>query len=111
MIVSDIINAVAWAFEVHPRDLIGTARFQFLMRPRFALYTVLHRRGMSLKQTGQVCGGRDHSTVIYGIKRAEHMMERDPEFKSLVDQLTKIKAYRVTLLTEDDDESHSLHTV
>lgn len=111
MIISDLIDAVSYAFCVEKADILGTTRYKHIIKARFALYMVLHSRGMSLKQTGKVCGGRDHATVIHGIAQCKEMMARDPEYKSLIERLTSLKAYRVTLLTEDGDGTRSLHTV
>lgn len=71
-------------FDVHPRDLVSSARFGFLLKPRFAMYKALQLRGWSTPKIGRFIGGRDHSTVCHGIKRAEYHMERDAVYKKWV---------------------------
>jgi hypothetical protein len=36
---------------------------------------------------GAAIGGRDHSTILHGIRRAETFIERDPAFAAMVSKL------------------------
>jgi chromosomal replication initiator protein len=87
-------------FDVHPRDLTGDARFAFLTRPRFALYKALQLRGWSKGEIGRLIGGRDHSTICHGIKRADYLMEVDPDF---ADNVRTLAAMRSGENTEEDN--------
>lgn len=110
MIVSDIIKIISREMRVDVADLISHKKEQFFIRPRFALYLSLHKRGMSMAHIGRTIGGRDHTTVRYGLTRAKYMYERDELFRRAVDKAVAFKTYRVRLLPESDDETHSLHT-
>lgn len=88
---SKIVNECCLMFEIHPRDLLGPAKFSFCTRPRFALYKALHLRGWSAAAIGRFVGGRDHSTVLHGLNRADYMMERDPEFARQVVALAALQ--------------------
>lgn len=90
MLKSDFVNAAAEMFCVHPRDLVGPYRFNFLMLPRFALYKALRMRGWSFPQIGRLLN-RDHSTIIYGVSRADYYMERDPGYAAKVKALAELK--------------------
>lgn len=87
----EIINECAKLFGVHPRDLVGNARFGFLMPARFALYKAFHLRGWSSARIGRNIGGRDHTTVLHGLKRADYIMERDASYARRVERLAAIK--------------------
>lgn len=87
----EIINECARLFDVHPRDLVGDARMGFLMPARFALYKALRLRGWSCSRIGHAVGGRDHSTILHGLKRAEYMMECDPRYAEAVQWLAELK--------------------
>lgn len=91
MIVPDIITNVCKEFDVHKSDLLGNYKFGFLIPPRFALYKILRARGMSLPQIGRWCGGRDHTTIIHGIKRAEYMMEKNKEYCTKIEKAINAK--------------------
>jgi chromosomal replication initiator protein len=45
--------------------------------------------GASLPETGNVFGGKDHSTVIHAIKVIEEKKEKDPELRSRIELLIK----------------------
>lgn len=64
-----IIDAVARAAEIPRQDLIGPRRTDRLAFARFALFKMLQDRGFTLKEIGAACGGRDHSTIIHGLRR------------------------------------------
>lgn len=87
----EIINECARLFDVHPRDLVGNTRFGFLIPARFALYKALRMRAWSTSMIGRAIGGRDHSTILHGLKRAEYMMDRDPHFADAVRHLAEMK--------------------
>ena len=76
-------------------------RFDFLMRPRFAVYKSLRMRGWSYPQIGRMLN-RDHSTIIYGTQRAEYFMERDAEYAARVKALAELKVEYDTGLAEGE---------
>lgn len=86
----EIIIKCSELFKIHPRDLLGRYRFDFIMPARFALYKALRMRGWSYPEIGRKFD-RDHSTVIYGVKRAEYMMLKDAEYAAKVVELAKMK--------------------
>ena len=87
----EIINECARLFGVHQRDIVSDARFGFLIPARFALYKALRLRGWSCAQIGKLVSGRDHSTILHGLKRADYMMERDPSYAAKVLAMVDLK--------------------
>ena len=52
-------------------DLASSRRLAFIVRARHAAFALSREvTGRSLAEIGKFYGGRDHSTVLYGIKRA-----------------------------------------
>jgi len=84
-----IINRCGELFDVHPRDLIGQYRFNFIAEARFALYMSFHLRGWTNAKIGRVVS-RDRSTVFYGLNRARYLMERRPAYTEKVYELAAI---------------------
>lgn len=82
----DQVMIAAKMFSVHPRDLIGPYKFDFLMLPRFALTKALRMRGLSTPKIGKIVN-RDHSSILYHIGQADYFMQRDPEYKKKIHQL------------------------
>ena len=86
--VDSRVGIAADLFKIHPRDLIGPHKYQFLMLPRFALSKALRDNGWTFPAIGRLVN-RDHTTVIYQIERAEYYMERDPAYRNKVKQLAE----------------------
>jgi len=52
-----------------------------------AMFLAREVLGMQLVEIGLAFGGRDHSTVIHSLERAEAMMAESEEFRSRVERL------------------------
>ena len=89
MLKSDFVNAAAEMFCIHPRDLVGPYRYQFLLPARFALSKALRLRGWTLPAIGRLVN-RDHTTIIYQIERADYYMERDAGFAAKIQALVDL---------------------
>jgi len=60
------------------REMIGPCRKRPLVYARFELMARLRQETrLSLHAIGRHCGGRDHSTVVHGIKRHLDRLERE----------------------------------
>jgi chromosomal replication initiator protein len=44
---------------------------------------------LSLKSIGNAVGGKDHATVLNGLKRVEEKLNEDASFKTTVDTIIK----------------------
>lgn len=84
-----IVNRCCELFDVHPRDLLGDARFNFLTTPRFAMYKALSMRGWSNARIGRFMG-RDPKTVGYGLIRATDIMSRSPEYTDKINAIAQM---------------------
>ncbi len=71
--MNDILDRVADVFGVTLADLTGPRRTPDLVQARFAAAYALrgHCQDMPLCAIGAVLGGRDHSTIINALRRAE----------------------------------------
>lgn len=96
MLAFDIIRAAARASCMTVEYLRGPKRNRRVMRTRFALYWVLRERGASFAQIGMWMS-RDHSTVIYGQRRAADLIERDPSFREFCQTLRDMRAEKIKL--------------
>lgn len=74
---SGIFNAVAEAWGITVFALLSQSQARKAAWPRFAVFRLLRRKGLSLTQIGAIMK-RDHSTVLSGLRRAEYMLELDP---------------------------------
>lgn len=81
--------AAAW-IGIKPKELLGSARCRPIAYARFALMLALRREGWSLPLIGLWLGKRDHTTIMYGIARAQELLGTDADFAALLGELEGI---------------------
>ena len=78
--ITHVSTEVARIYGITLAQLMGPQKRRSLTWPRqVAMYIAHQKTGQSTTQIGRVLGGRDHTTVIKGIRRVRTEMERDPE--------------------------------
>ena len=82
--MATIIAAVCRVFDVPEQHLVGPRRARQYARPRqMAMYIAKRRCGhLSLPAIAHLLGKKDHTTVMYGIKRAQELIETNPDFRA-----------------------------
>ncbi|MBX7496782.1 hypothetical protein K3172_13025 [Qipengyuania sp. 6B39] len=82
-------DAVAEIFMVEPAAVVGRGRRRPLPQVRHAAMWVIRQcfPHMSYPMIGRLFGGRDHSTVIHGVRNTEARRGRDAKFAELLDQM------------------------
>ncbi len=86
--VADIIDRVAFETGLRPIDIVGRRRRKALVRGRAAVSWIAREATLrSLPQIGRAMGGRDHSTIINQLRRAEDLRAADPAFRRLTERL------------------------
>ena len=80
---------VAAAFGLKPWAIVGPDRFDRLCRARFAVLWVLAARWPTLTrvQLAHLIGVSDHSTVVYGLRRALDLRRTDMVFHAVTEAL------------------------
>jgi chromosomal replication initiator protein len=91
-----IMEQTADYFSLSTGDLVSKSRSRPLTQARhIGMYLMRECTGISLVKIGEIFGGRDHTTVLHGIKKVEdEMRERDATFRQVQD-LTRIVRGRV----------------
>ena len=88
--VDYIQYAVANYFNLEQNDFKIQRKTSDIAFPRqIAMYLSKQLTGLSLKDIGKEFGGKDHSTVIYAIKKVEDEMRLNPNTKTIVDNIKK----------------------
>ncbi len=73
-----VIEAVADFYSLSPEDLKGRSRTQKVVKPRqIAMYLARQETEASLPKIGKALGGRDHTTVLYSLRKIGDLTERD----------------------------------
>lgn len=87
---SYIIGIVADHFHLTVKDINGNKRSSNISFPRqIAMYLCNTMTDIGSKQIGQEMGGKDHSTVIHGVRRITEELERNDSLKKTIDLLKK----------------------
>lgn len=76
-------------FSIHRRDIVGPARFDFIMPARFAMYKALRECGLSFPQIGKFMN-RHHTTVMHGIDVCGDKMKAHPSYAKKVSRLIEL---------------------
>lgn len=95
--IKDMIRIAADHYGITPRLLLENNRRRAYSKAKWAIYVALRNRNRNYSEIGRWMK-RDHATIIYGVKQAEYWLERDPDFRDLVQRLTD---YRFDPVPED----------
>jgi len=80
-----IISAVADHFGVDEDRLLSTDRSRQVALPRqVAMFLIRQGTDASLPKIGEVLGGRDHTTVMYGLDKIASLLETDENLRRQV---------------------------
>jgi chromosomal replication initiator protein len=73
-----VIGAVAERFGLGVDQLLGRDRSRDVALPRqIAMYLIREETDTSLPKIGQMLGGRDHTTILYGADKISELIETD----------------------------------
>jgi len=79
---------VAAEFGVDVAMMQGPRRFPALIEARFAYVLVSRRRlKLSTPRIGDALGGRDHTTILHALRRAEAREAVDPDFAACLHRI------------------------
>ncbi len=89
--VEEIQRKVAEHYNVRLADMIGPKRLRTIARPRqVAMYLAKHMTQRSLPEIGRRFGGRDHTTIMHGIRKIEELMVADNQLADDVQLLKRL---------------------
>jgi len=76
--VEEIQRKVSEHYNIRLSDIIGPKRVRTIARPRqVAMYLAKQLTSRSLPEIGRRFGGRDHTTIMHGVKRIEELKGHD----------------------------------
>lgn len=86
--VADIQNVVSRHFHLKISDMQSRKRNRSISTPRqITAYLVRELLGISLQEIGGYLGGKDHTTIMYALRRVNARMQADFQFKATVEHL------------------------
>lgn len=88
--IEEIQRKVADHYNIRLSDLIGPKRVRNFARPRqVAMYLCKQLTARSLPEIGRRFGGRDHTTVMHGVKRIEELRMQDSQIADDIELLRR----------------------
>ena len=88
--IEEIQRRVAEHYHIRLSDMIGPKRVRNFARPRqVAMYLCKQLTSRSLPEIGRRFGGRDHTTVMHGVKRIEELRMKDGQIDEDVEMLRR----------------------
>ncbi|MEL6608781.1 MAG: chromosomal replication initiator protein DnaA [Pseudomonadota bacterium] len=88
--VEEIQRRVSEHYNIRLSDMIGPKRVRTFARPRqVAMYLSKKLTRRSLPDIGRRFGGRDHTTVMHGVKRIEELMAQDSQIADDLEMLRR----------------------
>lgn len=88
--VEEIQRKVSEHYNIRLSDMIGPKRVRTIARPRqIAMYLAKQMTTRSLPEIGRRFGGRDHTTVMHGVKRIEELRLKDSQLADDIDMLRR----------------------
>lgn len=85
-----IIEVVSEHFHISVDQMISKNRSRDIAKPRqIAMYLCKNMTSSPLDSIGQLLGGRDHSTIIHGIKSVTEEYENNESTRDLIETIKK----------------------
>lgn len=85
-----IVEIVCDHFQISMDQILSKSRTNEIAKPRMiAMYLAKTMTGASQDAIGSFLGGRDHSTVIHGIKRVETEIQNNEAMKNQIEVIKK----------------------
>ncbi len=89
--IDEIIRKVADHYNLRMTDLLSPRRARSVARPRqVAMFLAKKLTSKSLPEIGRSFGGRDHTTVMHGVKRIEELCSVDNQIAEDVELLRRM---------------------
>ncbi len=89
--IEEIQRKVAEHYNIRLSDMIGPKRLRNIARPRqVAMYLAKQLTPRSLPEIGRRFGGRDHTTIIHGVRKIEELMASDSQLNDDLNLLKRL---------------------
>ena len=89
--VEEIQRKVAEHYNIRLSDMIGPKRLRTIARPRqVAMYLSKQMTTRSLPEIGRRFGGRDHTTIMHGVRKVEELRAQDRQLSEDLDMLRRL---------------------
>jgi len=86
--VEDIQKKVAAYYNMNPREMRSSKRSRTVAFPRqIAMYASKELTKLSLPEIGELFGGKDHTTILYAVRKIDRMRKESGDFDEEVERI------------------------
>ncbi|MBI3485832.1 chromosomal replication initiator protein DnaA [Candidatus Daviesbacteria bacterium] len=83
-----VLATINQYFNIKMADLTGPRRQKELVLPRqIAMYILYEDCRIPMEKIGDILGGRDHTTILYGIEKIRANLSQDREMQRLINEV------------------------
>jgi chromosomal replication initiator protein len=80
--IDEVLSTVAAFYGVPLDEILGRGRSKEMVHPRqVVMYLAREELQITLPQIGEVLGGRDHTTVMYGVDKIADALDKDDSLR------------------------------
>lgn len=89
--IEEIQRKVSEHYNIRLSDMIGPKRMRTIARPRqIAMYLAKQLTSRSLPEIGRRFGGRDHTTIMHGVRKVEELSASDSQLAEDLELLRRL---------------------
>jgi len=89
--IQKIVREVSRFFSISINDILSAKRNKFISHARqLAMFLARELTSSSLPQIGKAIGGRDHTTVIYGVSKISGLITKDRNVYMQIQEITNM---------------------
>lgn len=89
--VEDIQKKVANYYNINPREMRSSKRTRTIAFPRqIAMYASKELTTLSLPEIGDLFGGKDHTTILYAVRKINKLRKETKEFDEEINRVLSL---------------------
>ncbi len=86
-----VLQKTADYYEISYNDIVGTRRSREIVVPRqIAMFIMREELGMSYPRIAKSLGGKDHTTIMHGVKKITTQLDRDSAMSQEIQSIKKV---------------------
>jgi len=86
-----ILNTVSNYYKISTEDILGNKRLKEFVKPRqVAMYLMKYEASLSYPLIGREMRGKDHTTIIHGVKKVEKELSRDLVLRREIEEIKQL---------------------
>lgn len=89
--INNLFKCISEIHGVSVRVMISKIREERIVKARYHLMSILRGMGYSYQYIGDLLGGRNHATILNGVRNHKNLMATDENYRRMVESALSIK--------------------